>query len=530
MLLLTGLVILVGLLGFGLVAWLMNSTLKAQYEHRALAVARAVAISPGLGDEVAADDQHAVQATALRAQHATHALFVVVTNRVGIRLAHPNPAEIGKEVSTSPTEALHGHDVANIQRGTLGLSARGKVPLRDSSGRIVGEVSVGFDATAITHATWSLVRRAALFLGLTVALGVGGAFLLTHLLRKRTLGLEPADLAELVREREAVLHGISDGVVGIDGSGVITMVNDEAQRLLDARLPIGTKLADAELAEPIRRALVCTSGDAILATCGGHILVVRHRNVTHDDRPLGSVITVFDRTEVENLAGELEAVRMMTNALRVQRHEFANRLHTVHGLLQTADAAQAGEYVRVLLDAPQLSVGDDTAAIACSTLRGFLAAKIADASRREVTLTVSDASWVPLELVAPADVVTVLGNLINNAVEAAATGTPVPRRVEIDLLADGRDLVIAVANTGDGIPPDLLPSLFAPGVSTHGEERGLGLAIAASIVAGLGGTIEVTNPGGIGSMTVLSCRMPYALDLGQSDELVPTTGPGTDEE
>src|SRR5207249_310418 len=115
---------------------------------------------------------------------------------------------------------------------TLGLSARGKVPLRDSTGTIVGEVSVGFSADDIRTSLLDLLGAALPFAAGALLLGVAGAALLTRMLKRGTFGLEPAELADLVREREAVLHGISDGVLAVDADRRVTMCNDEANRLL----------------------------------------------------------------------------------------------------------------------------------------------------------------------------------------------------------------------------------------------------------------------------------------------------------
>ena len=512
-LLLVALLVVVVGVGFVLVAVQTDTTLEHQYEQRALGVARAVAAYPGLADAVAARDQPRVQAEATSAQQATGALFVVVTDDAGIRLAHPDPSQIGKPVSTSPDAVLQGAEVANIERGTLGLSARGKVPLRAADGAIVGEVSVGFDASDISGALDTLLARTAAFLGVALLLGIAGAALLTWLLKRRTFGLEPHELADLVREREAVLYGVSDGVVAVDADGRVTAANAEASRLLGCPVETGFLLADLELPRTVQRLLGDSDDDVTgVAVAGERVLVVSRRAVRHDGRALGSVVTVFDRTEVENLTDELSAVRLMTQALRAQRHEFANRLHTVHGLLQTSEPEEAAEYVSALLDAPDVAVAADRDAIGSSTLRAFLAGKTAEAAEQGVALVVADSSWVPQKLLAPVEVVTVLGNLVNNAIEAAHDAPRRPATVEVDLLADGGDLVVSVADTGAGIAPDAVPTLFVEGVSTRGSGRGLGLAIVARTVAALGGTVELTHPGGPGAATVFVARLPDVLE------------------
>jgi len=522
LLLQVGILLAVVGLGFALEAWQLDRSLEQRFQQRALDVARTLSTQPGLAQAVVARDQPEVQRRALAVQKATGALFVVITDDAGIRLAHPNPDEIGKVVSTSPDQVLQGHEVSNIQRGTLGLSARGKVPLRTPNGTIVGEVSVGFDASDISAALVRLLRTTALFLGGALLLGVGGTGLLTRLLKRRTFGLEPSDLAELVREREAVLFGVSDGVIALDDAGVVTMANSEALRLIGLPLRPGDRLLAQDLPVALRRALDGGTGETAVAVVGDRILVVTHRAVHHAARPLGSVITVFDRTEVENLTDELDAVRMMTQALRAQRHEFANRLHTVHGLLHcggpgrsrdaaAAAATDAAEYVDALLGAPDVLVADDSDAIAPATIRAYLAGKIAEATELGVELVLAEGSWVPRKLAAPVEVITVLGNLVNNALEAAHEAPVRPARVEVDLLADGDDLVISVANTGAGIPPDLVAGIFSDGVSSRGPERGLGLSIVRSTAESLGGTVTVTHPGGDGALTVFVARLPQVL-------------------
>jgi two-component system CitB family sensor kinase len=511
LLLQVGLLLGVVALGFGLEVGQLDRTLEQRFEQRALDVARTVAAEPGLGDAVARRDQPSVAEQAHQVEVATGALFVVVTDDRGIRLAHPTASEIGKPVSTSPTEALAGREVTSIERGTLGLSARGKVPLRTSDATIVGEVSVGFDASEVSDALQELLRTTALLLGIALLVGVGGTLLLVRLLKRRTFGLEPAELADLVREREAVLYGVSDGVVALDDREVVTVANSEALRLIDPRIDRGVALRELDLPASLQRVLDDRSGATSVAVVGDRVLVATHRPVLREDRPMGSVLTVFDRTEVEDLAGELSAVRMMTQALRAQRHEFANRLHTVHGLLHHGEPSEAAEYVDALLGAPDVLLADDSAAIGPATIRAYLAGKIAEAAELGVELALSDESWVPRKLVAPVEVVTVLGNLVNNALEAAQEAPVRPARVLVDLLADGADLVVSVANTGCGIPAERLPALFADGVSTRGPERGLGLGIVRSTAESLGGTVEVSHPGGDGAMTVFVARLPQVL-------------------
>jgi two-component system CitB family sensor kinase len=510
--------VVVGLVvvGFGLVSWLLEHNLELQYKQRALAVARSVAADPGLGDLVRAKDQPAVQQIASRQQQSTHALFVVVTDERGIRLSHPDPSLIGKQVSTDPTQALSGKEVVSLERGTLGLSARGKVPLRDSAGRIVGEVSVGFDAQDIRNSLIDLLALALPCALGAVLVGAGAAGLLTRLLKRRTFGLEPAELADLVREREAVLYGIGDGVLAVDANHCVTMCNDEAIRLLDTSIEPGTEVSRLDLPPGLLKLFDEQVGHRVLTVVGTRVLVANHRPVTRDGVGLGSVVTLRDRTDVEQLTSELAAVRSMAGALRAQRHEFANRMHTVLGLLQTGARDDALEYLRLVT---QFTGGDDISAspaVRSATIRSFMAAKTARAAELGVSLTLSEETWVPHRLIAPVEVITVLGNLVDNALDAAHASTHRPAEVEVDLLSDGAALVISVSNTGEGVLPHNIETIFVQGVSTRGDERGLGLAIARQTAETVGGSIEVTNCGGGGANTVFVATLPNVLESSSS--------------
>ncbi|HET6500954.1 MAG TPA: sensor histidine kinase, partial [Amycolatopsis sp.] len=229
-----GVVILLLVVGLGLVSWLLWATLRDQYGQRALAIARSVAVDPVVIDDATAklpggDLQRRVLAVTGR----TGALFVVITDDHGIRLAHPDPSAIGNEVSTDSSATLAGHEVVSaVQAGTLGLSVRSKTPIRAADGRIVGEVSVGYQIGAPVDDLVRLVATSVAFATGALALGVGASALLTRRLNRLTHGLEPHELTELLYEREAVLHGIGEGMLAVDAAGRVSARNAEAERLL----------------------------------------------------------------------------------------------------------------------------------------------------------------------------------------------------------------------------------------------------------------------------------------------------------
>ncbi len=521
-----GVIVLVAGVGFALAAVLLDRGLTRQYGQRALGVARTAAADEDLARQVARDRQSAVQQAADRVRQRTGALFIVVTDQHGIRLAHPNPGKVGHPVTTDPTRALGGQDVVEIQRGTLGLSARGKVPLRAADGAVVGEVSVGFDAEDIDRALFGLLAVAAACTGGALLLGVIGSALLTRLLKRRTLGLEPHDLAALVREREAVLFGIGEGVLAVDAHRQISVCNGEAARLLDIDGAPGTSVDDLELPPRLRAVLdEHQQVDNLITVTRDRVLVARHRTVHRNGAHLGGVLTLRDRTDLETLSRELESVRGTADVLRAQRHEFTNRLHTLSGLLQTEHHREAVDYLQSLFSSSVAELGPATEAVRDTYLVAFLSAKKASTSEKGVVLELGETSWVDAPVSAPLEATTVLGNLVDNAADAARGGARRPARVEVDLLSEETTLHLSVTDTGDGIPAEFGEDVFTEGVSTRvGEGNGLGLALARQAARSLGGDVHVAHPGGREAEhgAVFVARLPAAL--------APNTEPANEQE
>ncbi|MDI2031981.1 sensor histidine kinase [Saccharopolyspora sp. TS4A08] len=509
-----GLITLVTAIGFVLVASLLDRHLVEQYSQRALTAARVIATDTDLADQVARGDQPAVRAQAERARASSGALFVVITDRTGIRLSHPNPAEIGERVSTDPREVLAGKEVVAVQRGTLGYSARGKVPLRGPDGAVIGQVSIGFDAEDITTALLRLIGTTAAFTGGALFVGFAGAAWLTRMLKRRTLGLEPQELAELVRQREAVLYGIGEGVLAVDAAGLVSVRNREAERLLGVPLEVGAPVADLDL-PPRLRELLLEGGqvDNLITLTGERVLVVGHRPVTRGEVALGSVLTLRDRTDLESLNRELDKVRSTADTLRAQRHEFTNRLHTLSGLLQTGRQQEAVDYVQALTRGEITGLGPASDAVRDPYLVAFLSAKKSVAAEKDVALELAGTSWVPTALAAPVEVITVVGNLVDNAIDAARVGATRPARVEVDLLADGTTLHVSVVDTGDGVAEDRREEIFAEAVSSKPDGNGLGLALSRQAARGLGGDVWVTGPD-----SSFVAKLPRALENPASEE------------
>ncbi|MFB7373701.1 ATP-binding protein [Streptomyces sp. NPDC056222] len=489
----------------------LSAQLDDQAMRRALAIAETTA-SPQVAAALtgsAPSAQGPVQAEAERIRQSTGAEYVVVMDTRGVRWSHTDPAQIGRRVSTDPSEALAGREVMEIDSGTLGRSARGKAPLHGPDGTIVGAVSVGIEYDSVQDRLLGAIPGLLAYAGGALAAGALAAYLISRRLQRRTHDLAFSDISALLAEREAMLHGIREGVVALDRTGRVRLMNDEAQRLLG----IGPEATGRPLEDalgPGRTADVLAgrvTGED-LVTVRGHRVLIANRMPTDDG---GAVATLRDRTELERLGRELDSTRGLIDALRAQDHEHANRLHTLLGLLELEMHEEAVEFVTEVVGVHRATAEQVTEKVHDPLLAALLVGKATVAAERGVSLRISSDSLLPDRLVDPRELVTVVGNLVDNALDAAA-GTAEPR-VEIALRAEGRTAVLRVTDSGPGVPDDRRELIFTEGWTTkelpsHGK-RGLGLALVRRLAERRGGSARVADgPDGGAEFTVV---LPEAL-------------------
>ena len=258
----------------GVFVWIGVQQLRAEAETSALSIARTVAADADVRAGVATISAQAgtpsnadlrggpLALLAADTEQNTGALFIVITDDHGIRLAHPDPQLLGRVVSTSFTEALAGRESVAWESGTLGESARAKVPVRDpQTDEPVGEVSVGFAPASVFQELPLLLGGVALAAIFAVALGAVVSLVLRRRLERLTLGLQPEELAGLVQNQAAVLDGVGDGVLAYGPDGVVTVANTTAARLLGTPDLVGRGIRDLDLPAPVLAALSRHAGD-----------------------------------------------------------------------------------------------------------------------------------------------------------------------------------------------------------------------------------------------------------------------------
>jgi two-component system, CitB family, sensor kinase len=464
--------------------------------------------SPALVDELAAGS---LQSVASRVEHRTHVLFVIIANTHGIRLAAPRREMLGLPVDADITQPMAGREQTAHEPTVFGAAIVAKVPVQEpGSERVLGTVAVGISTRAINEQFLRNLRVLPILGGVALLMGVAGSLMLARRWRGLTLGLRPAEITELVRSQAAVLQGIGEGVLAVDTSGKTTFVNDEACRLLEIGNEPGRPIDEIGLTPRVLDVIKAVDSAPTLATVGERIVVVSARPVQRENRELGTVLVVRDRTDVESLTRQLDAVQVMSTVLRAQRHEFANRLHLLNGLLHGGHVDEGLEYLEELLGSGPLgSALPGIDSIRDAYLQAFLAAKAAAAREAGVTLKIGENTWVSGRLVLPVDVTTVVGNLLDNAIDAARLSDHETKEVEVELLQEGSTLHVTVVDSGDGVAPDFVEDLFTEGRTTKPDSgipggRGIGLALSRQISRSLGGDLWLASPGGPGAGPGLS--------------------------
>ncbi|MCW7946084.1 histidine kinase [Streptomyces hygroscopicus] len=496
---------LTGAIGFGLFALAQRGELDRAYEQRALDIAQTTAADPQIRQAMEyGTDGNVVQTVAERIRRASGASYVVVLDLQGIRHSHPMPALVG-EPTGDRIAVRDGRPHVGADQGATGRSANGKAPLYGPTGRLVGEVSAGIPERNVLGELWRELPTFGLYAAIATALGAAAAYLLARRLKRTTFGLELEEIAGLLQDREAMLHGIREGVVAFDPHGRITVVNDEARRLLGLGTALGSTLEEALPDGRLRRALDGTlTGTDVSVLTDEHCLVVNRMPVTLRGRELGAVVTVRDRTELIGLLRELDSVRGLTDALRAQQHEFTNRMHTLAGLLDIGEYDDAYEFAVGSAGAGQALTESVRKRIGNSLMVGLIVAKTTVAAERGVRIALDDGSALGQDPPHLRRLLTIVGNLLDNAVDAAGDGPPPAggREVRLTLVEDPGQVMVRVADTGPGIPSGAAESIFEDGWSTRPERetarRGLGLALVHRLVQRHGGTVTVSEgPGAV---------------------------------
>ena len=463
---------------------------------QAVAVARSVADSPFVRREVGvADPSERLQPFAEEVRRDTGTDFVVIMDTDRTRYTHPDPEQIGRKFVGGLGGALEGRVFTQESVGTLGPSVRAVVPVTDGD-EVVALVAVGIKVDRIDRQLLGDLPGIALAAGATLLAGLLGAWLIAQRLRRQTHGLGEREITRMYEYYRAVLGAVREGLLLVDDDLHVQLVNEEAVRLLALPDDVeGRSLADLGLppglVAAVERRTALADQTYVL---GQQVLVFSSAPAYWREAEVGAVVTVRDRTELQAVTGELDLVRGLTESLRAQNHEAANRLHTIVSLVEMGRTDQAVAFATAELEVAQGLADVVVSAVEEPVLAALLLGKTAQAAERGIELEI--VGGLPAELpIGPRDLVTLVGNLLDNAFDAVAlTRASTPQRVRVELAGNADHLEVTVDDSGPGIDPDDRAHVLERGWSSKAQEgRGLGLAIVAQVVSQHGGTLDVSS-------------------------------------
>ena len=470
--------------------------------RRALAVAERLAGTAGVREAAATrgtaflGQAQSVVESGRTFSGSTTVMVATIDRRI---IASTDPLPRTGPVYLQRTEAFLGRSWTGTQEGTgaaLAMAPIINVDTRETDGVVAVARQYPSVLDNLAEAMPSLLT----YLGIASGLAAIGSVLLAQRVKRQTLGLEPREITGLVEQREALLHGIKEGVLAVDLERRITMVNDEAAHLLGVpQTSAGQRVADVDPTG--RLADIFAGSDTVVdrvVPFQGRLITVNRMPVRSRGRHIGWVATLRDRTEMLELQRELDLTRTTTDTLRAQAHEFSNRMHVVRGLIDLGEYDNVRAYVRQIEDDQTQLSSSVTAHVADPAVAALLIAKASQATERGVDLVIEPATRLDrLDESLATDVNTVLGNLVDNALDAAGTTEP---WVTVELTVSDGVVTVRVRDSGPGVESGLGDRVFARGFSTkatgrrHG--RGIGLALVRVVCRKRGGDVTVRNDGG----------------------------------
>jgi two-component system, CitB family, sensor kinase len=495
---------------------IMETNLKHEIGSKALSVAKSIANMPNIQEAFQAENPAAaIQPIAESIRKQVGAEFIVIGNRNEIRYSHPNPKRLGqKMVGGDNGLVFKGESVISESTGTLGPSLRGKAPIF-SQGEVIGVVSVGYLQTDIEKEV-SKIQKKIFFATLLILIGgLLAALLISLNIKKAMFGLEPKEIAWMYQEKHAILESIHEGIIAIDTDGRITVVNETAHKIL--RVPNETLLRGKRIEEVLENTNlleVVRNGqaeyDKEMIIFGDVFLVNRIPIFNKKGDVIGAVASLRNKSELAQLLQELSHVKAYAEGLRAQTHEYSNRLYTLLGLIQLGSYKEAIDFISKEVDVAQGFIQFLMKEIPDPIIAGFILGKVSLASELKVNFLIdreSSFKEIPHEI-SRDSLVTIIGNLVNNAFEAVRENEKDEKRVSLFLTDLGKELIIEIEDNGKGIDTRNSKQIFKEGYTTKNTKSnaGLGLSLVQKAINGLGG--YVTFSSNVGEGTIFTVAIP----------------------
>ncbi len=484
-----------------MVSMLVSSILEEYIGRNALNVSKTVSLTTVVHEGLKNKNSTQIQLYAESVRKATGARFVVVGDHEGRRYSHPVPERIGKLMvgGDNPRALERGEAYVSKAVGTLGPSMRGKVPIFANSGKIIGVVSVGYLQETVESVTEGYLQRVLLWVFGLFLLGGIGTWLIARNVKQSIFGLEPVEIARLFRERNAILDSIREGVVAINDKGQVTMLDHEAAKILKIPPESGIGTSIESILPQTRMLEVLKSGEEQFdqeMIIGGIEVIVNRVPIWQNDRVAGVVSSFRRKDEIDRMAQELTQIQEYSEVLRTQTHEYSNKLHTLAGLIQLGSHQEALDLIGRETSGYQELLGTLAETVPEPLLSAIILGKYNRAQELRIIFQLDPESRmidIPKKINRE-KIVTILGNLLENALEAAQENTSGKRTVLLSMTDFGNDLIFEVEDSGPGIEDESVDLSLQHGFTTKsGTGRGIGLSLVHENLKYLGGHLTVVR-------------------------------------
>lgn len=476
----------------------INKYIVKTLEERAIILSNVVADSEEVKNGlIHVEHEQDIQDYANKILKASDVLYVVVMDMNGIRKSHPIPERIGGLYSTPDHKAvLKGKQYVSISKGTMGNSLKAFTPIYDKNHVQIGAVSVGISLERVDEAIQLSRRNILIATNIGLLVGVVCAFIVARFIKQILFGLEPLAIAKILEERDTMLQSVREGVIAVDQDSTITLVNKSAKRIFNmaglSEIPLGKSIQD--LLPTFYMENVLKTGKSELDeeyTVNGVSILVNKVPLIVNKKVVGAIATFRNKTEIDELAEQLTGVKSYAEALRAQSHEFMNKLHVILGMVRMGMYEQLTKFISTLVDSRHHEVDNVTKNIKDPALAGFIMGKLSYSREKNVNLFFDIKTVLPelKNLTTTHELVTILGNLIDNAIEAMEESAI--RDIEVSMHYFANQLEINVSDTGPGFSKENMDHIFDKGFSTKGENRGYGLYLVQQSVNRLGGGISI---------------------------------------
>ena len=484
-----------------MVSMLVSSILEEYIGRNALNVSKTVSLTTVVHEGLKNKNSTQIQLYAESVRKATGARFVVVGDHEGRRYSHPVPERIGRLMvgGDNPRALERGEAYVSKAVGTLGPSMRGKVPIFANSGKVIGVVSVGYLQETVESVTEAYLQRVLLWVFGLFLLGGIGTWLIARNVKQSIFGLEPVEIARLFRERNAILDSIREGVVAINDKGQVTMLDHEAAKILKIPPESGIGTSIESILPQTRMLEVLKSGEEQFdqeMIIGGIEVIVNRVPIWQNDRVAGVVSSFRRKDEIDRMAQELTQIQEYSEVLRTQTHEYSNKLHTLAGLIQLGSHQEALDLIGRETSGYQELLGTLAETVPEPLLSAIILGKYNRAQELRIIFQLDPESRmidIPKKINRE-KIVTILGNLLENALEAAQENTSGKRTVLLSMTDFGNDLIFEVEDSGSGIEDESVDLSLQHGFTTKsGTGRGIGLSLVHENLKYLGGHLTVVR-------------------------------------